>query len=271
MKEHICENCGANHSGSYGSGRFCSRECSYAFIGRSSFKTRKDRGTFKSGFAYAWSNGTIRSKKPAKGNWKCSWCGEIFRTKRDKRAHTLKFHPERCGDHPAAWNSGKTMEEDNRIKIGRDKRKRRIETGELVIKGHRHTEEWKRKQSEFMQHATYRRVRKKRQSYIKPDGSVVMMDSSYEVKVAKILDRHCISWIRPEPLEYSTKDGKKHHYFPDFYLCDHGIFLDPKNEYCFKAQNEKIEIISKQYKNVIFMHDKDINENFIINLIGCSD
>lgn len=268
MTEHICEICGSKHSGSYGTGRFCSKECRYAFIGRSSLKTRKERGRFKSGFAYAWSNGTLTAKK---GGWRCSWCDAVFRTKRDKRAHTLKFHPERCGDHPTAWNSGLTMEEDSRIKTIRDKRKKRIETGDLILKGHKHTEEAKRKISEFMQSAMYRRVCKKRQPYTKSDGSVVMMDSSYEVMVAKILDRNDIAWKRPDPLVYFTVDGKQHHYFPDFLLCDYGIYLDPKNDYCFRAQEEKIKIVSEHYKNVIFMHKEDINETFILNLIGRSN
>jgi len=34
MKLHICENCGKEHDGSYGSGRFCSKSCKMSFCGK---------------------------------------------------------------------------------------------------------------------------------------------------------------------------------------------------------------------------------------------
>ena len=30
-----CENCGKEHDGSYGSGRFCSKLCAHSFVGKS--------------------------------------------------------------------------------------------------------------------------------------------------------------------------------------------------------------------------------------------
>ena len=40
MKVLKCENCGNEHDGSYGTGRFCSKKCRYSFIGKS-VKNRK--------------------------------------------------------------------------------------------------------------------------------------------------------------------------------------------------------------------------------------
>lgn len=37
----ICENCGKEHDGSYGSGRFCSKECARAF------STKNSKGQLK--------------------------------------------------------------------------------------------------------------------------------------------------------------------------------------------------------------------------------
>lgn len=62
------------------------------------------------------------------------------------------------------------------------------------------------------------------------------MDSSYEVKLANILDELNIQWDRPEPVEWYDVSGGKHHYFSDFRLIDYDLYLDPKNEYCFKVQ-----------------------------------
>lgn len=77
------------------------------------------------------------------------------------------------------------------------------------------------------------RSTKRTEPYICKDGSIINLDSSYERIVAKILDDNDIKWIRPKSIDWYSKDGKKHHYFPDFYLIDYDLYLDPKNDYCF--------------------------------------
>ena len=43
-------------------------------------------------------------------------------------------------------------------------------------------------------------------------------------------------------------NGKKRKYYPDFYLTDFDVYLDPKNDYIVKQDKEKIEAIMKQVK-----------------------
>ena len=78
-------------------------------------------------------------------------------------------------------------------------------------------------------------VSKRTEPYVCKDGTIVNLDSSYERKLAKLFDDNNIRWIRPKPLDWYSTDGIKHHYFPDFYLVDYDVYLDPKNEYCFKV------------------------------------
>ena len=40
MKKNICENCGNEHDGSYGSGRFCSAHCRRVWIGKQAVAKR---------------------------------------------------------------------------------------------------------------------------------------------------------------------------------------------------------------------------------------
>lgn len=67
-----------------------------------------------------------------------------------------------------------------------------------------------------------------------------LFDSSYEVAVAKSLDKHYVKWIRPEPLQYIDSTNKVRHYYPDFYLPEFDVYLDPKNDYLIKTQCDKI-------------------------------
>lgn len=92
-------------------------------------------------------------------------------------------------------------------------------------------------------------------------------DSMWEVKTAEILDKNKVKWIQPNPMIWIDKDGKKHNYFADFYLPEYDLFLDPKNDYCIRAQNEKLEYIKEYYKNVVILRKDQINEDFILNLI----
>lgn len=95
-----------------------------------------------------------------------------------------------------------------------------------------------------------------------------MLDSSWEIKLAKILDDLDIAWIRPKPMEWYDSTGKVHHYFSDFFLEKYDLFLDPKNDYCFIAQAEKIEYVKAHYTNVIFMHKDQLTKDFVLNLLN---
>lgn len=94
----------------------------------------------------------------------------------------------------------------------------------------------------------------KRAIYYKmKDGSEVYLQSSYEVRVAESLDENNIAWIRPEPLLWIDKNNVEHRYYPDFYLPEYNIYLDPKNSYLFIKDKDKIERTSKQNNVRIFM------------------
>lgn len=64
-------------------------------------------------------------------------------------------------------------------------------------------------------------------------------DSKWEVQVARSLDENNIKWERPRYGFIWNEKGNK--YYPDFYLVDHDVYLDPKNEFLQKKDKIKIE------------------------------
>lgn len=170
-----------------------------------------------------------------------------------------------CG----GWNRGKTAETDERIKKYASTRKSRYLSGELIPawKGKHHTEETKRKQRESALASTHQRITKKSISYRTKSNTIIKLDSSYERMVAEILDKNDIDWVRPGPLVWVDKSKTQHHYFPDFYIPSKNVFLDPKNDYCFIAQKEKIEILKKTYNNIIFLKKSDLTEEHLLNIL----
>lgn len=105
--------------------------------------------------------------------------------------------------------------------------------------------------------------------YKTKDNKVVFLQSTYELKVAQELDNNNIKWVRPEPLRWIDKDEKKHQYYPDFYLLDFDIYLDPKNGIGIEKDKEKISLCSDQNKvRILILKKEELVWEIIKNKIG---
>lgn len=101
--------------------------------------------------------------------------------------------------------------------------------------------------SERARNSDYRRFWKQHINY-----NGVLLDSSWELLLAKQLDSLKINWIRPDkPLIWFDKDNVRRRYFPDFFLPDFGLYLEPKNPHGMRIQKEKFEILSKDHKIIL--------------------
>lgn len=119
-----CENCGIEHKGTFGSGRFCSLHCSRSFLGK------KNKGK-----QLGHKNYYIDYYKSSKYNkiGYCKFCG-----KECKNINSLHNHEIRCNLNPnkIPVNSGWHLSDETKKKISEK------------CKGRKHTEETKRKLSE---------------------------------------------------------------------------------------------------------------------------
>lgn len=130
--------------------------------------------------------------------------------------------------------------------------------------GYRHTEQSKENISRKALASKHRRLVRSIREYVARDGRKIMLDSSWEEALAIRLDELNINWIRPEiPIPYTTIDGKTHNYFPDFYLPDFDLYIDPKNPAAMNAQAEKIAIITKIMPNLIILGSLMGCKNFL--------
>lgn len=95
----------------------------------------------------------------------------------------------------------------------------------------------------------------------------ITMDSSWEVELAKWLDESKIEWIRSRKICLFWKDelGNLRRYYPDFYLPDYNIYLDPKNKYLQEKDKFKLENIREQNIVVFSGYLEDI-KNKLNNL-----
>ena len=148
------------------------------------------------------------------------------------------------------YKLGRFVSKETRVKIS------------IANKNRKMSEETKEKMRQVALKSKNRRLLRSMRDYIRKDGSIVKLDSSWEEALAKRLDYLGIDWIRPEPIEYEL-ENIIHNYFPDFYLPRYDIFLDPKNKYALKVQKDKIDVVVKILPNLIIITTLEECENFV--------
>lgn len=127
------------------------------------------------------------------------------------------------------------------------------------FQGKKHTDESKAKIRDGALKSKHRRLKKNTVIY-----KGVLLDSTWELELAKRLDYLNIEWVRPDPLPWLDELGAKHNYFPDFYLPKHDLYLDPKNPHAIKVQNKKLLLLQQQYNNIHIISSLDKCINFTI-------
>lgn len=179
--------------------------------------------------------------------FKCHYCEKIFSTKQGQvghisRSHTNKDKQSACG------------------KMGPPKR---------VLLGHtfitRHTIETKQRLSILACSRLAKHSKYSKNVEYKPG---IILESSYEVRTAQILDSLDVEWEKVRRGYVWDDHGTIRRYIPDFYLPKYNIFLDPKNDYLIKKDQFKIESAMKMNNiKVIILSDKQINKDFIQSLL----
>lgn len=112
--------------------------------------------------------------------------------------------------------------------------------------------------------SNHRRLCKSVRQYIKLDGTIVQLDSSWEEMLAIRLDALSINWVRPGPMKWLDSKGNWRNYFPDFYLPDHNLYLDPKNPCAYNQQIEKVTWLKANVSNLLFLLSVEDIEGFTI-------
>lgn len=100
----------------------------------------------------------------------------------------------------------------------------------------------------------------------KLDGTVVFLQSSYEIEFAKLLEGMSIEWSRSNPLHWIDENGTGHRYYPDFKVGD--VYIDTKNDFLAIKDLPKIEAVRQQNGVDVRIVTKDmINKEYIASLV----
>lgn len=246
-----CENCGNEHDGSYGSGRFCSNHCRHVFIGK---QVKHHVCNFN-------------ARKHPTRDWECSICGNSFHTRREMKLHRKNSHP---GCEHISWNKGLTKETNpSLMKMSES----------LKGKHHNHSKETREKlsairsaQIDKLGSGGFKDVGWYKVKNL--SGTEFTVRGHWEENVANKLTSDGINWIRNRSLKY-IKDGIRKTYNPDFYLPDTNEYIEVKGYYSDKDK-EKMRLVlehnpgiriyfigEKQYKQFI-NGDITINDSLLL-------
>ena len=94
------------------------------------------------------------------------------------------------------------------------------------------------------------------------------MDSSWEAKLAVLLDRLEIKWDRGDHLvlDYQTPRGRKRKYIPDFYLPDYDIYVEVKGYWTEAARHKMKDVQERNPVKIIILESLDEITSFTLDL-----
>ena len=87
----------------------------------------------------------------------------------------------------------------------------------------------------------------KRSNFTRKDGTIVAMDSTWEVMMANRLNELNIVWVRDPKikLKYKSKNGRIRNYIPDFYLPDLDMYIEVKGYWTDAAKFKMKDVIKR--------------------------
>lgn len=179
----------------------------------------------------------INKKASEKANH-IRWCDKNPKSKDYRLAASNRIKDNRIGS---------VLSEETKEKIRqahKDGKYSHIKHSEWWV-GKNHSDNTKEKIRQKALLSPHRRLKRKMIEY-----KGIFLDSTWELELAKRLDSIGIKWIRPDPLIWIDDEGNSHHYFPDFYLPDYNLFLDPKNQQAVKVQKKKLDLLLLQHSNI---------------------
>lgn len=259
--------------------RFCSKQCSASFHHKGKKKSTLPchlcyREISKSNFEKHTKvcNGTLfyGPVNPSKhtfslppdcftnNKWHCPDCEQTFNSQNGLISHYWSKHTEEGrqfrtdklnGHDPnigfkngtrTQWNTGLKKDTDERVASISETRSRKYQNGEIPNYF-----------ADVSQNPELKRTWTKRRRVFEYNG--IIMDSGYEVEVAKQLDANNIEWYRPNKMYWICANNKKHSYVADFYLPQFNVYLDPKNDLLIVKHADKIRRVSEQNDVIILV------------------
>lgn len=217
--------------------------------------------------------GRVGFKKMVKvdDSLECHFCNKLCKNKNSYNNH-VRCCPKNANRNykngmsgKTSSRKGKTKETDESIMRQSITYRNNISSGKTIVVGRPVSDKTREKQSiiactRLAKHSKY----SKNVEY-KPG---IILESSYEVRAAEILDELNIEWLKVRQGYIWNDNGKKRRYVPDFYLPKQNIFLDPKNDYLIKKDRLKIKSAMELNNIIVVVLSKEqLTKEYVKTLV----
>lgn len=271
-----CDNPGCSNfnDGSYGSGRFCSQHCAYAYA----VNTTKESSKRKK--HYQKLHKMLKKTKWKNTKWVCQMCSQEFNTRYELKQHKHKDHfnymeilsinnsnkcpycekefnkPQALGGHiiNCKLNPNKTFYDDAHKRAGKTYSKHNkehpIKTSQA---GWHHTKEAREKISIKRSEALQNEYLDKQYAKIKwykicnLNGEEFSVRGKWELNVARHLNDIGLYWTKAKPITYTNDIVRR--YIPDFYIPSLDAYIEVKGRYPDTDKN-KMRLVQIQNPNI---------------------
>lgn len=209
------------------------------------------------------------------GKYKCPYCNKEYKLL-GICSHIWKMHTDEGKQHrpslgKPSWRKGLTKETDERLRIQGENISKSVKGENNPFYGKHHSEEVRKQISNSMkENGTGGFNSRTTIIYEKKDSNdtIVKLQSGYELIVAEDLDKNNIKWIRPRPFIWHDSNNEWHKYYPDFYLPEYNIYLDPKNKYLIERDQDKINRVQIENNiKVLILNNEQLSWQIIKTLI----
>lgn len=278
-----CEVCGKEHDHSYGTGRFCSKHCAYAFK-----KTKGASPKLKAHLDKLRAEGKVGCSNKPYGTWKCLICSQVFKSRSQLKKHQCEVHGKlegsktdngkfKCqycgkefdkkqslGAHMGACKMHPDKVHHDLCRVNQGKRLSDFYAAhpeKNVWNGRHHSIESRQKISD-------KRAKLMRTEYLDNPHAYVKwykvknikneefsVRGHWEENVALQLNKLGIYWTKSDPIKYFNEYW--HNYIPDLYVPSMDVYVEVKGRYS-NANRIKMRLVTEQNpgKKIYFINNR---------------
>lgn len=185
----------------------------------------------------------------------CAKCAKAFEPQKGLKNYcSLACRNSRPRSEESRSRSSKAAKQSNRVQAYQDRKrgsKTRCRVYFEVCKTCNQpftTKYWGRRVCSELCRVKYIMTSRRQNAYKRNQYNGVRFDSSWEAVVAKFLDDNKVKWERGISLNYEDAEGKTRRYFPDFYLPDYDLYVEPKNKLLVERDRHKLKFFESKIK-----------------------
>lgn len=105
--------------------------------------------------------------------------------------------------------------------------------------------------------------------HVRPDGSIVKLQGTWEVALARRLDELGVAYVAHEGRWPYTLDGVERSYYPDFHVPMWGVTIDVKGVFWDECGSQKYDAVrAANREKTLVIATRELLEEWGVDVVG---